>query len=108
MSFLHLRWPGGAIVRGVWRRLGGVRVRLTLWYLLILTVVFLVFGALLLSDASQRATMDEQSALSTLAQQVSATYSPTDGRLHLENLPSLVGDRITTSKNHTDVAKVTS
>jgi len=107
MSRRRLRSPG-AVARGMWRRLGGVRVRLTLWYLLILAVVFLVFGALLFNETLQRTTIEERSALITLAQQVSATYSPTDGRLHLENLPSPVGDRITTSKNHTDVAKVTS
>jgi len=107
MSRVRLHAPGG-VVRGMWRRLGGVRVRLTLWYLLILVVVFLVFGALLVSEASQRARLDEQSGLVALAQQVSATYDPADGRLHLEHLQPPVGDIITTSVKRIDVAKVTS
>jgi len=81
-----------------------VRVRLTLWYLLVLAVVFLVFGALLFSDASQRTTIEEQSALIVLAQQVSATYSPADGKIHPDNLPP-PGGVVSVSAKRTDVAK---
>ena len=59
---------------------------------------------LLFSDASQRATVEEESGLIMLAQQVSATYNSTDGRLHLENLQPPVGDTISASVKKTDVA----
>jgi signal transduction histidine kinase len=64
------------------RLFGSVRMRLTLWYLAILAVVFLVFGVAVTVTVLHEDQITEQDALITTAQQVAATYG-TDGLLHV-------------------------
>jgi signal transduction histidine kinase len=64
------------------RLFGSVRMRLTLWYLAILAVVFLVFGVAVTITVLHEDQITEQDALITTAQQVAATYG-TDGLLHV-------------------------
>src|SRR5258708_14044959 len=64
------------------RLFGSVRMRLTLWYLAILAVVFLVFGVAVTVTVLHEDQITEQDALITMAQQVAATYG-TDGLLHV-------------------------
>ncbi|HLY31493.1 MAG TPA: hypothetical protein VKQ36_10720, partial [Ktedonobacterales bacterium] len=66
--------------------LGSVRVRLTLWYLAILTLVLLVFGVAFATTVAQKSQGQEQSALILTSQQVASTYSASDGLLHLDKL----------------------
>ncbi|MFI5271556.1 MAG: HAMP domain-containing protein, partial [Ktedonobacterales bacterium] len=60
---------------------GGVRIRLTLWYLAILALVFVVFGGIVLAAAAQQETATEQAALTSLANQLSGTYDAGTGLL---------------------------
>lgn len=73
-----MRWLG--------RRLGGVRVRLTLWYLLILGLVFLVFGAIVYGATTRAAQSAAQSQLLATTQWLEQSYSASDGRLHVQDM----------------------
>ncbi len=105
LRLLRLRAPH-VTSRGAWRWVSGVRVRLTLWYLLVLAVVFLVFGSLLLTEASQQANAEEENGLIVIAQQVAATYHSADGKLHLEDLQPPFGSIVKPSATRTNDAKI--
>lgn len=66
----HRRHPLNAISRFF----GSVRIRMTLWYLLVLAVVFVVFGGIVLATTIQREQNTERQELTTLATQLIATY----------------------------------
>ncbi len=66
--------------------LGSVRVRLTLWYLAILALVFLVFASALTVTAAQNEEFQEHAELLTASQELASTYSASDGLLHLNTL----------------------
>jgi len=67
------RWLG--------RLLSSVRVRMTLWYLAILALVFVVFGAIVSAIAVRDAQIAEQSRLSSIWQAIANTYDATDGTM---------------------------
>src|SRR5690348_2530116 len=75
-----LLWRGA---RAAARLLGSVRVRLTLWYLLILAIVFLVFGAVVYTTTRSEAASAERASLAAEAQQLLGAYDASDGRLHV-------------------------
>ena len=60
-----------------------VRVRLTMWYLAILAVVFLVFGSVLSGTTIHTVEAAEHANLTVLSAQVSAQYDPATGTLNL-------------------------
>src|SRR5579859_1852343 len=66
------------------RAFGSVRVRLTLWYLAIIALVFLVFSGVVYGTALHDAQMAETSSLLANAQQLATTYSASDNRLHVD------------------------
>ena len=61
--------------------LGSVRVRLTLWYLAILALIFLVFGAILSGVAVHQTQVTNQETLHSISQQLASTLGA-DGTLH--------------------------
>ncbi len=61
------------------RVLSGVRVRLTLWYLAILAVVFVVFGAVVSGIVLHQDLIARDEALVAMSNQVAATYRVVDG-----------------------------
>ncbi|WIG61187.1 MAG: Two-component system sensor histidine kinase [Ktedonobacterales bacterium] len=63
--------------------LGSVRVRLTLWYLAILALIFLVFGAILSGVAVHQAQVANQETLHSISQQLASTLGA-DGTLHVD------------------------
>jgi signal transduction histidine kinase len=62
--------------------LTSIRVRLTLWYVAILTVVLLVFGGLVYGAQARTINADTRDHLRGLSQELAATYNPTDGHIH--------------------------
>lgn len=66
------------------RPLRSVRVRLTLWYLAIVALVFLVFVAVVSGTVVRDAQVAARDGLIATAQKVAATYSASDGRLHVD------------------------
>ncbi|MEO7000361.1 MAG: ATP-binding protein [Ktedonobacterales bacterium] len=67
---------------------GGVRARLTLWYLAILALVFLVFGVILVNVVAQNSEVTQRKELTFAATRLAATYSAADGQLHVDRLLS--------------------
>jgi signal transduction histidine kinase len=63
----------------------GVRMRMTLWYLAILALVFVVFGAIVSASAIQQDQSAQDSSLSLLATALSVTYDPTHGTLQIQD-----------------------
>src|SRR5260370_33096612 len=63
--------PLGAIRRF----LGGVRVRLTLWYLLVIAIVFVTFSFVVAGTLQHEAEASEQNVLISTADQLAATYN---------------------------------
>ncbi len=63
------------------RFFGGVRVRLTLWYLAILAVVFLVFSGVVVTATLNNAANEERASLLSTANQLANTYDATTGKL---------------------------
>ncbi|HZC07887.1 MAG TPA: ATP-binding protein, partial [Ktedonobacterales bacterium] len=61
-----------------------MRVRLTLWYLVILTLVMLVFSGILIGEARQNEEAAQRAMLAKIAQQLADAYSPADGLIHIE------------------------
>src|SRR5690349_18671222 len=54
---------------------GGVRLRLTLWYLAVIAVLFFIFSGVVAGTLTQEAYTQEEAVLSTAANQIGATYS---------------------------------
>ena len=71
------------------RFFSSVRVRLTLWYLAILAVVFLVFGGILSGTTIHNVEAAEHANLTVLSTQVASQYDPTTDTLNLPD-PSIV------------------
>jgi signal transduction histidine kinase len=67
------------------RFFGGVRIRMTLWYLLVLAIVFVVFGGIVLATTIQREQNAEREGLISLATQLIASYDPTTDALGLQD-----------------------
>ena len=61
-------------LRRVARFLGGVRLRLTLWYLAILALVFVIFGAIVSATAVQNEQYAERDGVHQLSTQLLATF----------------------------------
>ncbi len=66
---------------GVRSFLGGVRVRLTVWYLAILAVVFVVFGGVVSATAIQQDQKVRHTELTVFWTQISSTYAASSGTL---------------------------
>ncbi len=66
--------------------LGGIRIRLTLWYLLILGLVFLVFGTIVFATTQQAAENAAHSQLLATTQQLLQSYDASDGRIHADDI----------------------
>jgi signal transduction histidine kinase len=67
--------------RRLGRLLSSVRVRMTLWYLAILTLVFVVFGTIVSVIVVRDALIAEQNRLSSVWQQIASTYNAAEGKL---------------------------
>ncbi len=63
------------------RFLGGVRVRLTLWYLVILAVVFLVFSGVVVAATVNNAANEERASLLAMTNRVASVYDTASGKL---------------------------
>lgn len=75
-----------AIMRWLGRHLGGIRIRLTLWYLLILGLVFLVFGTIVFATTQQAAENAARTQLLATTQQLLQSYDASDGRIHADDI----------------------
>jgi hypothetical protein len=71
----------GARVAALLRFTSGVRVRLTLWYLAILAVVFFVFSGVVITATLNNAENEEHANLLSMANQLASTYDATTGKL---------------------------
>jgi signal transduction histidine kinase len=69
----------------------GVRVRLTLWYLAILAVVFLVFSGVVIGTTLTNAANEERASLLSTASQLAGAYDAATGKL-VFNYPWTSGD----------------
>jgi signal transduction histidine kinase len=67
--------------RRLGRLLSSVRVRMTLWYLAILTLVFVVFGTIVSVIVVRDALIAEQNRLNSIWQEIANTYNATNGTL---------------------------
>jgi signal transduction histidine kinase len=54
---------------------------MTLWYLAILTLVFVVFGGIVSAISVRNALIAEQNRLSSIWQEIASTYNATEGKL---------------------------
>jgi heavy metal sensor kinase len=61
---------------------GSIRVRLTLWYVVILGLVMLIFSGVVYTAQEQSLQAHLRDNLRTTSQQLAATYDPTDRQLH--------------------------
>ncbi|MGN6673554.1 MAG: sensor histidine kinase [Thermomicrobiales bacterium] len=61
---------------------GSIRVRLTLWYVVILGLVMLIFSGVVYTAQEQSLQAHLRDSLRTTSQQLAATYDPTDRQLH--------------------------
>ncbi len=68
------RLPGALISLGA-----SMRVRLTLWYLAILALVFLVSSGILIAEVRANEESAQRADLASIAQQLARSYNPTDG-----------------------------
>ncbi|HEX6799671.1 MAG TPA: HAMP domain-containing sensor histidine kinase [Ktedonobacterales bacterium] len=73
------------LARHIARFFGGVRIRMTLWYLAILALVFVVFGGIVSASAIQQDQSAQRGDLTTLATTLSATYDATHGTLQIQD-----------------------
>src|SRR5215471_18468069 len=58
------------------RLLRGVRIRLTLWYLAVIAIIFLIFSGIIAGTLAHEASMQEQAALASAANQLASSYDP--------------------------------
>ena len=63
-----------------------MRVQLTLWYLAILALVFLVFNVVLIGDLRQSDAATQRAELAQIADQIASVYDPADGLLNVASL----------------------
>ena len=80
-----MRRTARSLLRHLGRFFGGVRIRMTLWYLAILALVFVVFGGIVSASAIQQDQAAQHSALTTLATTLSSTYDTTHGTLQIQD-----------------------
>ena len=66
---------------------GSIRVRLTLWYVVILGLVMLIFSGIVYTAQEQSLQAHLRDTLRTTSQQLAATYDPTDRQLHFTLAP---------------------
>jgi signal transduction histidine kinase len=64
---------------------GGVRIRMTMWYLAILALVFVVFSGIISASAIQQDQSAQDSSLRTLATTLDATYDTAHGTLQIQD-----------------------
>ncbi len=64
-----------------------MRVRLTLWYLAILALVFLVFSGVLVGEVRQNEQAAQHAYLEKITQQMASDYDPADGLIHVDEQP---------------------
>jgi signal transduction histidine kinase len=74
-----------SLLRRSTRFFGGVRLRMTLWYLAILALVFVVFGGVVSASAIQQDQAAQNSSLSLLATALSVTYDTARGTLQIQD-----------------------
>lgn len=74
-----------SLLRRCARFFGGVRVRMTLWYLAILALVFVVFGVVVSASTIQQDKLAQDSSLSLLATALSVTYDAPHGTLQIQD-----------------------
>lgn len=67
------------------RSLLSVRMRLALWYLAILAIVFFVFGGIVYSATTRNAQTSQNADLVALSQQLLQRYNPTTGLLDVQD-----------------------
>ncbi|HKV85133.1 MAG TPA: HAMP domain-containing sensor histidine kinase [Ktedonobacterales bacterium] len=72
-------------VRAIPQALVSVRVRLALWYLAILAIVFLVFGGIVYSTTVRNAQNEQSAALATTSQQLIQNYDAATGMLNVSD-----------------------
>jgi signal transduction histidine kinase len=63
----------------------GLRIRMTLWYLAILALVFVVFGSIVSASAIQQDQSAQDNSLSLLATALSVTYDAAHGTLQIQD-----------------------
>ena len=80
------RLPGALILLGA-----SMRVRLTLWYLAILALVFLVFSGILIAEVRANEESAQRADLASVAQQLARAYNPTDGLISADVLQPKLG-----------------
>lgn len=85
-SNFSIRRAGVALVT----LLSSMRVRLTLWYLAILALVFLVFSGVLIAEVRQNEETAQHTNLASIAQQLARAYDPADGMIGTSTLPQLL------------------
>jgi signal transduction histidine kinase len=73
------------LLGAVRRLLGGVRVRLTLWYLLVIAVVFLIFSGVVAGTLQHEAEVQEEAILTSAANQLATTYNPSACSITLDD-----------------------
>ena len=67
--------------------LSSMRLRLTLWYLAILALVFLVFSGVLITEVRQNENAAQHTDLASVAQQLASAYDPANGMITATTLP---------------------
>ena len=72
-------------LRTLRRLLGSVRVRITLWYLAILALVFVVFGAIVSATAIRQDNSVQRTNLTALWTELSSTYVASSGSLTIQD-----------------------
>jgi signal transduction histidine kinase len=79
-------WPiARSLLRRCTRFFGSVRMRMTLWYLAILALVFVVFGGVVSASAIQQDQSAQDSSLIALATTLDATYDAAHGTLQIQD-----------------------
>jgi signal transduction histidine kinase len=81
-----------------------MRVRLTLWYLAILALVFLVFNVVLIGELRQNDAAAQHALLAKIANQAASAYNPSTGLLDVESLAPPKVDAKTAQPNTKPVA----
>ncbi|MGH2487409.1 MAG: hypothetical protein ACRDHE_15480, partial [Ktedonobacterales bacterium] len=72
-------------VRGIPRLLVSVRVRLALWYLAVLALVFLIFGGIVYKTTAQNVENAQSAALISTSQQLLRNYNASTGQLDVQD-----------------------
>jgi len=72
-------------LKAIGRFLGGVRIRLTLWYLAVIAVIFLVFSGIIAGTLVHEASTQKQAALASAANQLATTYNSSTCSITLDD-----------------------